>query len=423
MTKIPARIFLSLTILIVGILFSHQISPTVHAEGITVTEPVQAFNEFEVKYSGLENGACYVIRIFRGTYIDPPQGSSLSTPCYSDQAGHIWLASTGLGTDGSLKFSSRGLTQGQYQLILYKKECGVFGVSCNLSQKLTVTFSVNAFNSNCTVNVAPGNPAAGIVAGGEISVLVVGNFINTTDRLTIELLDQSGGSTGLSSNVSLTPTNTMTTRTVGPVRFPIYASGSYSIAVNGPTAPGNPPQLICQSNAFTVIDDPANPSGSRCSPPDIDPITNMCVNPICHVSSSGVCEFPIAALPTSIPTPTPVGFNPSISPVPPTLPPFEVKKCSGGNGIETGLGCISFKPGEFVSRIFGIILGIAGGVALLLIIYSGYRMIAAAGNPEGLQGARETLTAAIIGLLFIIFAFVILEVIGVNILGLPGFGK
>jgi hypothetical protein len=44
------------------------------------------------------------------------------------------------------------------------------------------------------------------------------------------------------------------------------------------------------------------------------------------------------------------------------------------------------------------------------------------GNPEQVKGAREQLTAAIIGLLFIIFSLVILQIIGVNILKIPGFG-
>lgn len=117
--------------------------------------------------------------------------------------------------------------------------------------------------------------------------------------------------------------------------------------------------------------------------------------------------------------------NANITPsVVPTIPPFNPTHCTPGasnSGILTAFGCIQTNPGEFIGRIFGIILGLAGGIALLLIIYSGYRMVTAAGNPEALQGARETLTAAIVGLLFIIFSFVILEVIGVDVLRIPGF--
>ncbi|GEM_PF-1315533 len=125
--------------------------------------------------------------------------------------------------------------------------------------------------------------------------------------------------------------------------------------------------------------------------------------------------------------------------VPPTpIPPFNPTKCDAADtacntcvgadpakpqGIPTAVGCIPTNLAGFVGRIFGIILGLAGGVALLLIIYSGYRMATEGSNPESLQGARETLTSAIVGLLFIIFSFVILEVIGVDILRLPQFGR
>jgi hypothetical protein len=69
----------------------------------------------------------------------------------------------------------------------------------------------------------------------------------------------------------------------------------------------------------------------------------------------------------------------------------------------------------------GLILSVVGGVAILLIMLSGYRLMVSQGNPENIKSAKEQLTAAIIGLLFIIFSLVILQVIGVNILGLPGF--
>ena len=105
------------------------------------------------------------------------------------------------------------------------------------------------------------------------------------------------------------------------------------------------------------------------------------------------------------------------------------KECLGPNpgnpaGIPTPWGtCFETNAAGLIGGLFGIILGLAGGIALILIIYSGYRMMVSAGNPEALQGARETLTSAIIGLLFIIFSFVILEVIGVDILKIPSFGE
>lgn len=110
---------------------------------------------------------------------------------------------------------------------------------------------------------------------------------------------------------------------------------------------------------------------------------------------------------------------------PPTPPPPCTEKQRDSNGvckeINTALGPIQTDPVSFIKSLMGVILGLAGGIALLLIIYSGYKLMTSQGNPETIQGARETLTSAIVGLLFIIFSMVILQIIGAGILGIPGF--
>jgi len=99
----------------------------------------------------------------------------------------------------------------------------------------------------------------------------------------------------------------------------------------------------------------------------------------------------------------------------------QIKICTS---VTTGLGIdIGTDPSGLIKSIFGIILSLSGGLALLLIIYSGYQLIAARGKPEALEAARDQLIAAIIGLVFIIFSFVILQVIGFNILRIPDFIK
>jgi hypothetical protein len=45
-----------------------------------------------------------------------------------------------------------------------------------------------------------------------------------------------------------------------------------------------------------------------------------------------------------------------------------------------------------------------------------------AGNPERLTASRELITSAVIGLMLILFAVFLLKLIGVNILGIPGWG-
>ena len=147
------------------------------------------------------------------------------------------------------------------------------------------------------------------------------------------------------------------------------------------------------------------------------------------------------------PTPTPP--IPTPTPIPPLPPCAEWGVWNGSTYVPVGdkikdyqnddgsfragnnVNCIKFKtaigeinpgPTTLVTRIFSLVLGIAGGIALILIILSGYKMMASQGNPEALVAARDQLLSAVIGLLFIIFSFVILQVIGVDVLKIPGFG-
>ena len=89
--------------------------------------------------------------------------------------------------------------------------------------------------------------------------------------------------------------------------------------------------------------------------------------------------------------------------------------------VDTAIGTVSTDPQTFVKFIFGVVLGLAGGIALILIIIAGYKVMTSQGNPEAVKAANEQLTSAIVGLLFIIFSFVILQIIGVDILRIPGF--
>ncbi len=103
-------------------------------------------------------------------------------------------------------------------------------------------------------------------------------------------------------------------------------------------------------------------------------------------------------------------------------PPVPICKQEGNDYVcDTAVGSISTSPAGFTKTLMSVILSIAGAIAIILIIISGYRMMVSQGDPEKIKDAREQLTAAIIGLLFVIFSLVILQVIGVNILGLPGF--
>jgi len=87
----------------------------------------------------------------------------------------------------------------------------------------------------------------------------------------------------------------------------------------------------------------------------------------------------------------------------------------------TALGCIPTDPGQFISWLLPAAIGIAGGLAFLLIIYGAFTILTSSGNPEKLNSGKEILISALAGLLLIIFSVFILKLIGVDILGIPGF--
>ena len=89
------------------------------------------------------------------------------------------------------------------------------------------------------------------------------------------------------------------------------------------------------------------------------------------------------------------------------------------NHTSTGIGCVPNDPAGLVNKILEIGLGVAGGVAFLMLVYGGFRLVFSQGNPDAIQGAREVITSAIVGLLIVIFSVFFLNLIGVNILRLP----
>jgi len=108
----------------------------------------------------------------------------------------------------------------------------------------------------------------------------------------------------------------------------------------------------------------------------------------------------------------------------------ECKSCFDQGGVWTAIGCVgkgsgadpSGKLNAFIRTFLGIGTGVGGGIAFLLILFSGFQRIMSAGNPEKLHEAKDLMTAAISGLLLIIFSIFLLRLIGVEILQIPGFG-
>jgi hypothetical protein len=66
--------------------------------------------------------------------------------------------------------------------------------------------------------------------------------------------------------------------------------------------------------------------------------------------------------------------------------------------------------------------GIAGGIALAVLGYAGFIITTATGDPKRVQAGRELVTSAFAGIFLIATAVVLLNFIGVDVLGLGSLG-
>ncbi len=54
----------------------------------------------------------------------------------------------------------------------------------------------------------------------------------------------------------------------------------------------------------------------------------------------------------------------------------------------------------------------AGAIAVIIVIISGIKFITSSGDPKQVEGAKQTMTYAIIGLVLVLLSFVIVNFIG-----------
>lgn len=104
------------------------------------------------------------------------------------------------------------------------------------------------------------------------------------------------------------------------------------------------------------------------------------------------------------------------------IPRQDCLDCMAIDGIWTAVGCIKHDGSNIVQAFIKIGLSVAGGSAIIMIMISGFMFSISKGDQKRTSDAKDMLTSAIIGLLFIIFSITILQFIGVSILQIPGFG-
>lgn len=159
----------------------------------------------------------------------------------------------------------------------------------------------------------------------------------------------------------------------------LFPSGQYAVTVRKDDGPLS--QLQCSPTTLTVntrVATPGNPAG----PPDTD------------TDSPGIAG------------------GDSCTANPPD---------GRGPAFKTAIGCVHTNPAEFVKDLMKFVIGIGGGLAFLMMLLGAFQMLTSAGNPETLKAGQDRLTSAVIGLLFVIFSILLLQIIGVGILNIPGF--
>jgi dolichyl-phosphate-mannose--protein O-mannosyl transferase len=75
--------------------------------------------------------------------------------------------------------------------------------------------------------------------------------------------------------------------------------------------------------------------------------------------------------------------------------------------------------GSFIGNILPYIFGAAAIALLIYLILGGFQFMTSQGDPKTAQGAQAKITNALIGFIIVIFAYVIVRLLG-TVLGLTG---
>ncbi len=205
---------------------------------------------------------------------------------------------------------------------------------------------------------------------------------------------------------------TQTDNKTSTIRSTSLASGYYTVWAT--LNKDNPRDLCTIESPPLLIGTPPNtptpvPSDGVCRTLGIacSGQTDCCSPLECRDDTSGTNKC-LESIGINDPIPT-VPFDPCLK-----LTDLDKKACDdcrASDGAYTAIGCIPLQPGQFVAAVIRVLLVIGIGVAFLLIVYGAFLALTSRGNPQQTQASRETITAAIIGLLLLIFALVIVRII------------
>jgi len=205
-------------------------------------------------------------------------------------------------------------------------------------------------------------------------------------------------------------------------------SGEYTLSVyfRMPGVTNSTEYDLACTNKFTILErgkptpTPSKAPSNSCQIAIFngEPIAQVCAVPECRNHPACTGE-----------TPEPIPENPELRKICESIPSSQASRqicedcVEDGDKAYTALGCLSTDiPTFFKENLFTFGLGLAGGIAFLLMLWGGFNILISQGDAHKIQEGREIIFSAGIGLVFIIFAIVILQIIGRDILGLPFIG-
>jgi hypothetical protein len=83
---------------------------------------------------------------------------------------------------------------------------------------------------------------------------------------------------------------------------------------------------------------------------------------------------------------------------------LKISESSGTSGCNQGGESITDKINKFLKRLINIISAIIGVVAVIMIIFGGFRYVTSGGNDSSVTSAKNTILYAIIGLIIVALA-------------------
>ena len=100
---------------------------------------------------------------------------------------------------------------------------------------------------------------------------------------------------------------------------------------------------------------------------------------------------------------------------------FDPTGSCGDQAIDTALGCLKVNTSGFTTQLLTFLAGIAGGVALVIMLGATIQIMTGGDNAEQVKKGKELFTGAVTGILFIVFSVTLLKIIAGDIIQLPGF--